>query len=308
MINDLVGTFIIPLFFNFIVKYKDEIKYIFYIRSIFLNQLDKKNIQSFVIDTNLLIKILYNIRIFRGALKKYPALFKSKHSKHQLRFDVFSENKTASSLYANNIHKIILMQSKKEFILFTFLDEKEYLQHIKVMKLLCYFISDCTYLALSDPHAQDMLYNFVASQQFLKITHTYLAEFIRTIDFNGLFALFINLLPYISSKTLSTQIHTWSELLLLEIQKKEYSFKDLLGYTISGNKLLMQALVKHPRFDSIVCDSTDRSEFTYSAIREVVEEFVYPKKHHPYNIMQLYYQSRFMTHNTIHLRKHVRKV
>jgi len=195
-------------------------------------------------------------------------------------------------------------------MILNFFEETEYSRYIKIIKLICYFLSTCIHHVGRSSQAPDIMYRLVYSDDFMNIMHTYIPEFLRILHIQDLLILFINLTPFLSRTTLLIQIRVWSMLLFQEIQKKKYSFKALLGYIISGNKLLMQALIEHPNFSCIINEtiSTSNAKITYNTIKKIAEDIVYPKKHHPDNITRSQYQFIAMTHKTIHLHKHTRKV
>nr|BAS01653.1 hypothetical protein [Lotharella vacuolata]BAS01692.1 hypothetical protein [Lotharella vacuolata] len=300
---DNADKFIICIFFNFITQHTEEIK------NFYKKYLLKKNIKNFSINRYLMKKILYNIRTFRNSINEYPTLFESKNSKHQLRYDIFSESKTTFSLQVNNIHKNIMMQNKKEHVFFNFFNENEHTRYIKIIKLVCYFLTTCVHCILHSSSKHNMMYKLRFSSKFVDIMDLYMVEFLKTIRIKDLLIIFTNLIPYITSKILSIQIHLWSILVFQEVQKKKYSLKILLGYNITGMKLLMQSLIEHSDFLHIIYKTILRNnmKLTYSVLKNIAENILYPKKNHPTNIMYLSYQFTSMVHKTIHLYKNTRK-
>ncbi|AIB09854.1 hypothetical protein M951_chr2161 (nucleomorph) [Lotharella oceanica] len=300
--DDIVGD--IPfIFLDFILKYTDEIK------NIILKYNFKNNIGNFTIDKHILKKILYNIRTFKNIVKNHANLFEPKKLRYQLRFDVFSRNKTSTALSINNIHKIIMMQHNKEYALVNFFDVSGHVHYIKIIKLICYFLSSCAHHVMHSLYDLDIMHGLVYSDAFLNIMHKYIPEFLRTLHIKDLLILFTNLSPFILNKTLLVQIRVWSMVIFQEIQKKKYSFKPLLGYIISGSKLIMQALIEQPSFLHIIHETilSKNMKITYSAIRKMVERIIYPVKQHPDNIIHSQHQFTAMTHKTVHSWKHTRK-
>jgi len=184
------------------------------------------------------------------------------------------------------------------FFFFNFFDNANYLEYKNTKITLCYFFEYSSYHISRDLAFRSSFFRPRYSEGFTRVMQKYLPVFLKKISIKSLFTLLIKLDFSSISRTLAIAIHWWANAFVSmlvharvdyygiytssykrwkyrKFKKNDfklcwegvYFFMDVLGFMISGSKLLMQALIEQLSFqkllNGLLCSENKKNQSTH---------------------------------------------